>query len=89
MPKQSAAQKALPAFDLKAAREAQSLTQTQCAEILKCGQSSIARWEADGAFPEIYRMYWALRFPRKPARKVHKKAKSKLPPSIAAREVVS
>jgi DNA-binding XRE family transcriptional regulator len=76
MPKQSATQKALPAFDLKAAREAQSMTQIQCAEELCSGQSSIARWEADGSLPEIYRKYWALRFPRARPTKPPKRKKS-------------
>jgi transcriptional regulator with XRE-family HTH domain len=60
MPKRSAAEKDLPPFDLKAAREAKGWSQIQTAEFFTAGQSSVARWEADGSLPSIYRKYWAL-----------------------------
>lgn len=76
MPKQSARHKELPPFDLKAMREAQSLTQIQCAEELCCGQSSIALWESTGNTPELVRKYWLLRFPNANKRRVKAKAKT-------------
>jgi transcriptional regulator with XRE-family HTH domain len=60
MPKRSEAERELPAFDLKAARESKGITQERAAELLFASQSSIARWEGDGRLPRIYREYWAL-----------------------------
>lgn len=50
----------LPAFDLRAAREAKSLTQVAVSILLCASQSSVARWENDGTLPLIYRKYWEL-----------------------------
>jgi DNA-binding XRE family transcriptional regulator len=60
MPKRSETDKALPAFDLKAARESKGLTQIETAQLLSAAQSTIAKWEADGRVPKIYRDYWEL-----------------------------
>lgn len=65
MPKRSAAERDQPAFDLKAAREAQGMNQSECADFLFASQASVARWEADGSLPQIYRAYWNLKFPPK------------------------
>jgi len=48
----------LPAFDLKAARKAKNLSQVKVAEILCTSQPSVARWEAAGNLPAIYRKAW-------------------------------
>lgn len=47
-------------WDLKAQREKHSYTQSQAAEILCTTQASVARWEADGTTPTIYRKYWEI-----------------------------
>jgi DNA-binding transcriptional regulator YiaG len=60
MPKRSETDKALPAWDLKAARETKGLTQIETAALLSAAQSTIAKWEADGRVPKIYRDYWEL-----------------------------
>ena len=51
--------KAAP-FDLKAVRERLGMKQHTMAELLKAGQSSIARWESEGSLPLIYREYLGL-----------------------------
>lgn len=60
MPRLSKQQAALPAFDLKAAREKRDLTQMQTAVLLFTTQSTIARWENDGDAPQLVRAYWDL-----------------------------
>jgi hypothetical protein len=60
MPKRNKQELELPAYDLRAQREARGLTQTQVAEILFTHQTSIARWERDGNVPRIYRKAWEL-----------------------------
>jgi transcriptional regulator with XRE-family HTH domain len=50
----------LAAFDLKAARKVRGLSQTKAAEILCATQPSVARWEADGNMPEVFRKVWLL-----------------------------
>lgn len=60
MPKRSDESRNLPAWDLKAQREKHSYTQAKAAEILCTTQATIARWEADGATPLIYRKYWEI-----------------------------
>lgn len=58
MPRRSTKQ--LPAFDLKAAREARGLSQEQTAELLFQSQGTISRWEISGQTPELAREYWKL-----------------------------
>ena len=60
MPKRGENLKAAAAYDLKATRERLSMTQKQMADLLTSGQSSIARWEAEGTLPLIYRNFLAL-----------------------------
>lgn len=60
MPKRGANQKEAAPYDLKATRERLSLTQAEMAKLLEAGQSSIARWEAEGSIPLIYRKYLEL-----------------------------
>lgn len=60
VPKRSDESRKLPAWDLKAQREKHSYTQIQAAEILCTTQASVARWEADGNIPLIYRKYWEI-----------------------------
>lgn len=70
MPKRSDAEKELPKFDLKAAREAKGITQEAAAELLAASQSSIARWESDGSLPLVYRRLWELHWQiNKPAKR--------------------
>lgn len=69
MPKRSAKDKALPAYDLRADREAKDLSQVETAAILCCGQASVARWERDGSLPLIYRKYWQLYWLHQPKKK--------------------
>lgn len=67
-------------FDLKAAREKEGLTQTECADVLCTTQGTIARWESDGMMPEIYRRYWKLHLAgKKTAAPKRKVARRKLP----------
>lgn len=60
MPKRNEAFDKLPAFDMRAKREEKKLTQTQCAAILCVSQGTLAKWESNGAVPQIYRSYWEL-----------------------------
>lgn len=48
----------LVAFDLKAARKKQNLSQIQVAAILCVTQPTISRWEEEGKTPAIYRKAW-------------------------------
>lgn len=48
----------LAAFDLKAARKMRGLSQVKVAQILCTTQPSVARWEADGNMPEVFRKVW-------------------------------
>jgi hypothetical protein len=50
----------LAAFDLKAARKMRGLSQAAAADILCATQPSIARWEAQGNLPEVFRKVWAM-----------------------------
>lgn len=50
----------LAAFDLKAARKVRGLSQVKTAEILCTTQPSVARWEAQGNMPEVFRKLWDL-----------------------------
>lgn len=50
----------LAAFDLKAARKVRGLSQAKTALILCATQPSVARWEAQGNMPEVFRKVWAL-----------------------------
>jgi transcriptional regulator with XRE-family HTH domain len=50
----------LAAFDLKGARQARGLSQIATAEILCSTQPSVARWEAAGNTPAVYRKVWEL-----------------------------
>lgn len=50
----------LAAFDLKAARKVRGLSQVAVAKILCTTQPSIARWEAQGNMPEVFRKVWDL-----------------------------
>ena len=50
----------LAAFDLKAARKARGLSQSKTAEILSATQPSVARWEALGNMPEVFRKVWSF-----------------------------
>jgi len=50
----------LAAFDLKAARKMRGLSQVAVAQILCTTQPSVARWEAQGNMPEVFRKVWAL-----------------------------
>jgi transcriptional regulator with XRE-family HTH domain len=50
----------LAAFDLKAARKMRGLSQMQTAEILCVTQPSVARWEANGNMPDVFRKVWGL-----------------------------
>lgn len=50
----------LAAFDLKAARKLRGLSQVKVAEILCTTQPSVARWEAQGNLPEVFRKVWEL-----------------------------
>lgn len=74
MPKRNDANKSLPQFDLKSARESRKLTQQETAELLCTTQGTIARWEADGSMPTLERRYWALYWKGRP---VPKSAKAK------------
>lgn len=58
--KRGANQKAAAPYDLKAVRERLQLTQKDMATLLEAGQSSVARWEAEGTLPLIYRKYLDL-----------------------------
>lgn len=60
MPRRSEAQKVADPFDLKAVRERLGLKQHAMADLLAAGQSSIARWEAEGSIPLIYRKFLHL-----------------------------
>lgn len=60
MPKRNKSEAELPAFDLRAQREARSMSQTDVGKLLHSHQTSIARWERDGNMPAIYRMAWTL-----------------------------
>lgn len=60
MPKRAESSKKLPPFDLKGKREAKGYSQAETAILLCADQSSIARWEASGNTPEIYRKFWEL-----------------------------
>lgn len=71
MPKRAESAKKLPAYDLKGKRESKGYSQAEAADILCTTQASVARWEASGAVPEIYRKYWDL------YHKVHKSASRK------------
>lgn len=75
MPKRS--DKKPAPWDLKAQREKHSYTQTQAAEILCTTQATIARWEADGTTPMIYRKYWEIYHHAKKVQKAKKKVTSK------------
>lgn len=48
------------AFDLKAARKARGLNQSQTANILCTTQPVVSRWEARGDMPQIVRKAWTL-----------------------------
>lgn len=50
----------LAAFDLKAARKLRGLSQVKVAQILCTTQPSVARWEAQGNMPEVFRKVWDL-----------------------------
>lgn len=50
----------LAAFDLKAARKMRGLSQVETAFILCVTQPSVARWEASGNMPDVFRKVWAL-----------------------------
>lgn len=50
----------LAAFDLKAARKMRGLSQIAVAKILCTTQPSVARWEAQGNMPEVFRKVWSL-----------------------------
>jgi transcriptional regulator with XRE-family HTH domain len=60
MPKRATDARDVAKFDLKAAREARSLSQVATAELLMATQSSVSRWEIDGTIPAIYKAYWDL-----------------------------
>lgn len=87
MPKRSDAEKDLPAFDLKAARESKGLTQAAAAVLLCASQASMARWEREGTLPLIYRRYWDIYWQhnkvvkkQKPALKVVRTVKEDVKP---------
>lgn len=48
------------AFDLKAAREAVGLSQSDTARLLHASQASVSRWEIDGTLPPLCVDYWSL-----------------------------
>lgn len=50
----------LAAFDLKAARKVRGLSQLKTAQVLCATQPSVARWEAQGNMPEVFRRLWEL-----------------------------
>lgn len=58
MPRRAANEKDLVAFDLKADRKKRELSQEQAAEIMCASQASVARWEASGQCPAVYRKAW-------------------------------
>lgn len=72
MSKRNAANKGLPQFDLKAARESRKLTQQEVAELLCTTQGTIARWEAEGSMPLLERRYWTLYWKGRPLPKARK-----------------
>lgn len=74
MPRLSEEQQKLPAFDLKALREKQVLSQGELADVLFTTQASVARWEQNGNLPPLHRAYLALVFtkPRKVKKSVKK-----------------
>jgi transcriptional regulator with XRE-family HTH domain len=77
MPKRAESEQDLPAFDLKGEREKYGYTQAQTATLLRASQASVARWEANGRLPLIYRdfwnLYWSQKAVKKPATKRSKK----------------
>lgn len=75
MPKRNKSEAELPAFDLRAEREARGLTQTDAAVLLHTHQTSIARWERDGNAPAIYRMAWKLHWHFEDAKNANKSDK--------------
>jgi transcriptional regulator with XRE-family HTH domain len=79
VPKRAEAEKALPAFDLKAARQARRITQNQAKELLCTSQASITRWEKEGTMPLIYRKYWELHWSTEDAKQ------SKTKPNVAGK----
>lgn len=50
----------LLAFDLRAVREREKLSQAALAEVLNVSQGTISKWEDAGQVPPIYRKYLAL-----------------------------
>lgn len=50
----------LAAFDLRAARKLRGMSQVAVAQILCTTQPSVARWEAQGNMPEVFRKVWDL-----------------------------
>lgn len=58
MPRRAVREKDLVAFDLKAERKKRELSQEETAEIMCASQASIARWEASGQCPAVYRKAW-------------------------------
>lgn len=89
MPKRAVAEKSLPPFDLKGAREAKGLNQQKTAEILCASQGSIARWEADGSAPLIYRKYWDLYWSVNHGNKRKAKVSASKKPSASKSKVVA
>lgn len=60
MPRVNKQNDELPAFDLRASREARGMTQEATAALLFTHQTSIARWEREGNMPGLARMAWTL-----------------------------
>lgn len=89
MPKRAKAEKGLPPFDLKASREAQGLSQQKTAAILCASQGSVARWEADGNAPLIYRKYWDLYWSVNRGNKRKTKVSASKKPSASKAKVVA
>lgn len=82
MPKLSSAAKKLAPYDLKGEREKRDLNQSETAALLFTTQSTVARWEADGSTPQIYREYWRLHWANvKPPKRAAKAAKQPKDPN--------